>query len=152
MFSSGFAYLCLGYFTVRATTISEFKARGIAMMFRFIGITYCLLGAGKLALDYGLLPQDTFLKYKVFYLGLIFIIGGTVITLILDSKRRYSLEETSFASNSQVTGKRESVKATLQLITWDMWLVTGIGIFLFLYPVISLFLSPEMCILCPFMR
>ncbi|WP_353570927.1 hypothetical protein [Candidatus Albibeggiatoa sp. nov. BB20] len=29
----------------------------------------------------------------------------------------------------------------LRLITWDMWLVTGVGIFLFFYPALSIWFN-----------
>jgi len=124
MFSHGFVFLWIGYFLVRQTTTKEFKRLELsgAASRQAMGTIFVLLGIRRICLDEGYWSETTeaILYYPIFFLMPI----SVLVIAIIDSK----------------TSKSSSIQSInfFRLITWDMWLITSIGVFLFFYPALLL--------------
>ena len=129
-----FLYLWLSYILIRQTTIPEFKRMKTAgiMTRRTFGIMFCLLGVWKIIFENSWWLNH-FYEYRsaILYFILITMPFGLVISLFFDVKNSLRADYVSLSES-------KFKERPLSLITWDMWLVTGIGILFLIYNAISI--------------
>jgi hypothetical protein len=130
----GFLHLWFSYILIRQTTIPDFKCMKTAgiMTRRTFGIMFCLLGVERLIFDNSWWLNN-FSEYRniIPYFVLIIMSFGLIISLFFDVKNSLRADRVSLS-------KTRFKKQPLSLITWDMWLVTGIGLFFLIYYAISI--------------
>ena len=130
----GFLYLWFSYILIRQTRIDEFKCMKTAgiMTRRTFGMMFCLFGIERLIFDHGgWLNQLSEFRNILPYLVLIVMPFGLIISWFFDVKNSLRADTIPF---SQTRFKEQP----LSLITWDMWLVTGMGLFFLIYSAISI--------------
>ena len=129
MFSHGFVFLWIGYFLIRQTTTKEFKRLRMSgkSAQQVMGIMFLLLGIRRTCLDEGCWSE---IMEAVLYYPIFFVMPILILTLAIIGSRAFKR-------------KSNSIKQPIyffRLITWDIWLITAIGVFLFFYPAILIWL------------
>ncbi len=124
-------WIWLGYISIRLTTTSAFKTTKNAGIWttRIFGVGCFWFGLSGIIIDYGGVFDIEW--NTAINLIMAFLVCGLIVALYFDlsvyqKSNNISISETEFKEDP------------LSLITWDMWLVTAIGLFFLIYYPLSI--------------
>jgi hypothetical protein len=123
------AYLWVGYFFIRLTTLPQIKTSRHEAIWteRTVGIGMCLFGVFTIVDKFGWLSD---LPYQNLFNGLLTILFCCGVALAFHADLKILKKAGVPFFGSLRTTKERTIKEIFSLITWDMWVVSLL-VFLF---------------------